>query len=200
MFLKRMSKLRDRAKEELERLRESERKTTEHLVEVLADVLQTTTETEDDTKMGSLVREVFKREGGVSALLEQCEQVSAHHGNRYQPFVWRYYSSHRKALFRVLKVLNIHSTTADQALINAMAFILEHEQDPKKYLEATIDLSFASGDWQRTVQTRRKHKDWFIRQHLETCVFSYVAAELKTGDLCVRGSEQFADYRDQLLS
>ena len=60
MFLKRMSKLRDRDKEELERLRESERKTAEHLVEVLADVLQTSTETQDDTKMGSLVREVFK--------------------------------------------------------------------------------------------------------------------------------------------
>ncbi len=200
MFLKRMSKLRGRAKEELERLQESERKTTEHLVEVLADVLQTTTETQDDTKMGQQVREVFKREGGASVLLEQCEQISAHHGNRYQPFVWRYYSSHRKALFRVLKVLDIHSTTADQALMHAVAFILEHEHDPKKYLETTIDLSFASGDWQRTVQTRRKHKDWFIRQHLETCVFSYVTVELKTGDLCVRGSEQFADYRDQLLS
>jgi len=47
---------------------------------------------------------------------------------------------------------------------------------------------------------RRKSKSWFLRQHLETCVFSYVAAELKTGDLCVAGSEQFADYREQLLS
>ena len=84
--------------------------------------------------------------------------------------------------------------------MNAVTFILEHEQDPKKYLEATIDLSFASKDWQRTVLVRRRRRDWFIRQHLETCVFSYVAAELKTGDLCVRGSEQFADYRDQLLS
>jgi len=200
MFLKRMSKLRDRAKDELERRRESERKTTEHLVEILADVLQTTTETEDDAKVGQQVREVFQREGGISVLLERCEQVSAHHGNRYQPLLWRFYASHRKALFRVLKVLDIHATTADQALMKAMAFILEHEHDPKKYLEATIDLSFASGDWQRTVQTRRKGKDWSIRQHLETCVFTYVATELKTGDLCVRGSEQFADYRDQLLS
>jgi hypothetical protein len=41
---------------------------------------------------------------------------------------------------------------------------------------------------------------WYIRQHLETCVFSYVAEELKSGDLCVAGSEQYADYRDQLLS
>jgi hypothetical protein len=62
------------------------------------------------------------------------------------------------------------------------------------------DLSFASNDWQQTVQVRRKRKDWSIRQHLETCVFTYIAAELKSGDLCVRGSEQFADYRDQLLS
>jgi hypothetical protein len=97
-------------------------------------------------------------------------------------------------------VLDIHSTTADQALMNAVAFILEHEHDPKKYLEATLDLSFASGDWQHTVRTRHKGKDCLIRQHLETCVFYHVAVELKIGDLCVRGSEQFADYRDQLLS
>ncbi|WP_268887365.1 Tn3 family transposase [Ktedonobacter robiniae] len=200
MFLKRMSKLHDRAREELERLRASERKITEHLVEVLADLLQTTTETEDDAKVGSLVREVFQREGGIATLQEQCEQVSAHHGNRYQPFLWRFYASHRKALFQVLKVLDIHATTADHSLMNAVTFILEHEHDPKKYLEATIDLSFANGDWLRTIQKRRRGKDWFIRQHLETCVLTYVATELKTGDLCIRGSEQFADYRDQLLS
>src|SRR6478609_2521251 len=100
MFLKRMSKLHDRAREELERLRASERKITEHLVDVLADLLQTTTEVEDDAKVGSLVREVFQREGGIAVLQEQCEQVSVHHGNRYQPFLWRFYASHRKALFQ----------------------------------------------------------------------------------------------------
>jgi TnpA family transposase len=200
MFLKRMGKLRDRAKEELEHLREQERETTEHLVEILSEIVTTTAETQDDAKMASQVRAILKREGGVATLLSQCEQVRAHHGNRYQPLLWHFYSRHRKALFRVLKVLDIRSTTADQALMKAMIFILEHEHDPKKYVEATIDLSFASGDWQRTVMVRRKGKDWFNRQHLETCVFSSLATELKTGDLCVRGSHQFADYRDQLLS
>ena len=38
------------------------------------------------------------------------------------------------------------------------------------------------------------------RRHLEVCVFSYVAEELRTGDLCVEGSEKYADYRQQLLS
>src|SRR5947209_16570757 len=108
--------------------------------------------------------------------------------------------SHRKALFRVIKTLDLSSTTSDQSLIEAMNFIIAHDHDPKKFLEATLDLSFASAKWQRTVIVRRKRKSWYIRQHLETCVFSYVAEELKTGDLCVAGSEQYADYRDQLLS
>jgi hypothetical protein len=183
MFTKRMSKLTTRAKEELERLREGERAISEHLVEVFSDVLQVTTETQDAAASDQQIRAVLEREGGAAHLLEQCEQVSAHHSDRYQPFVWRFYTSHRKALFRVIKTLEFRSTTSDQALILAMNFIIAHEQDPKKYLEATIDLSFASKKWLRTVMVRRKSKSWFIRQHLETCVFSYVAAELKVGDL-----------------
>ena len=140
MFLRRMSKLRDRAKEELETIRGKERATTEHLIDVFTDVLQTTTETPDNTEMGKGVRDVLDRSGGATSLLTQCEQVSAHHGNRHQPFLWRYYSSHRKVLFRFLKAFDLRSTTQDQALMHAAAFILEHEQDPKKYLEASLDL------------------------------------------------------------
>src|SRR6266496_3228628 len=169
MFLRRMSKLQDRAKEELETIRGREQTTTEHLIDVFTDVLQTTNDTPDNAEMGKGVREVLDRSGGASSLLSQCEQVRAHHGNRHQPFIWRYYSSHRKVLFRFLKALDLRSTTQDQALMQAVVFILEHEQDPKKYLEASLDVSFASQDWQKTIQVRRKRKDWYIRQHLETC-------------------------------
>ena len=34
----------------------------------------------------------------------------------------------------------------------------------------------------------------------EICIFSYLASELKTGDICVEGSDDFADYRSQLLT
>jgi TnpA family transposase len=34
---------------------------------------------------------------------------------------------------------------------------------------------------------------------LEVCIFTYLAFELKTGDLFVMGSENYADYREQLL-
>ena len=73
MFTKRMSELTSRAKQELERLRERERATTEHLVEVLSDVLQVTTETQDPASSNRQIREVLEREGGAAHLLEQCE-------------------------------------------------------------------------------------------------------------------------------
>jgi hypothetical protein len=35
---------------------------------------------------------------------------------------------------------------------------------------------------------------------LEVCVFSHLAAGLKSGDIGIAGSESFADYRQQLLA
>ena len=32
------------------------------------------------------------------------------------------------------------------------------------------------------------------------CMFSYIASEFKTGDICTEGSEEYADYRNQLLT
>jgi len=36
------------------------------------------------------------------------------------------------------------------------------------------------------------------RYHFEACVFSQLILELKAGDLCIVGSDAFADYREQL--
>jgi hypothetical protein len=38
------------------------------------------------------------------------------------------------------------------------------------------------------------------RQHFEACVFSQIRDDLKSGDLCIEGSEKYADYRKQLIS
>lgn len=37
------------------------------------------------------------------------------------------------------------------------------------------------------------------RRHLEVCVFSQILSELKSGDLYVEGSHEFANYSEQLL-
>ena len=62
------------------------------------------------------------------------------------------------------------------------------------------DLKFASVQWQRLVLEQLEQPKRMNRRHLEVCVFSYLAAELKSGDICVLGSGDYADYREQLLS
>ena len=45
-----------------------------------------------------------------------------------------------------------------------------------------------------------ENKQWWYKQYpLELCVFSHVAVDLRAGDLCVKGSQNYADIRAQLL-
>ena len=62
-----------------------------------------------------------------------------------------------------------------------------------------VDLGFAAERWQRFVVKPRSEPVALDRRALEVCVFVHVAAALQAGDLYVVGSENFADYRAQLL-
>ncbi len=61
-----------------------------------------------------------------------------------------------------------------------------------------VDLSFASEQWQRIVIDRGKPGQ-VHRRHFEACVFTYLASELRTGDIAVRGSQAYANWAEQLL-
>ena len=67
-------------------------------------------------------------------------------------------------------------------------------------LVGEVNLSFANDRWRSLVFEQKDGQAALNRRHLEVCVFYHLAAELKTGDVCVEGSEKYADYRDQLLS
>ncbi len=200
MFLKRMRTIHNKAKEELERLRMQHQETTEKLVIVLTDVLQVFADSKEATEAAQQVKSVFTDEGGVQQLLEECEAVRADTGNNYLPLLWRFYKSHRSAFFRLLHSLKLESTSQDQTLIEALSFLLANAHRRGVWLPAEVDLSFASDPWQRLVLVRQGTQVRMVRRHFEVCVFSYLAAELKSGDICVLGSDTYADYREQLLS
>jgi hypothetical protein len=63
----------------------------------------------------------------------------------------------------------------------------------------TFDTSFASENWNRAIRDRG-HPGMFVRRHLEACVLTYLAEELRTGDIAVAGAAAYADWADQLLS
>jgi hypothetical protein len=65
-----------------------------------------------------------------------------------------------------------------------------------------LNLSFVSDAWWPLVTGFRARTavSEIDRRMLELCVVIQVANDLKSGDLCIPGSDKFRDYRLQLLS
>jgi hypothetical protein len=86
-------------------------------------------------------------------------------------------------------------------VLQALKVLLAHEDVHGDWLPKSVevDLSFASEQWQHTVLARSNKGHRIARRHFEVCVFSNLANALNSGDVAVRGSDAYADYREQLL-
>jgi hypothetical protein len=66
-----------------------------------------------------------------------------------------------------------------------------------------LDLSWVGEKWWPllTGRTSRDPAPTEVdRRYFEICLFTQVVNELKSGDLCIPGSEEYGDYRNQLVS
>lgn len=88
MFIKRMSHIHRRGKDELERLRIKYRQKTEHLVATLADVIQVLETQTADEVAGKTIRSLLTTRGGTKSLQEDCDAISAFSGDNYFPLLW----------------------------------------------------------------------------------------------------------------
>ncbi|MFE3326764.1 hypothetical protein [Streptomyces sp. NPDC059176] len=61
-----------------------------------------------------------------------------------------------------------------------------------------VDISFATQNWRKAVVDKTRTGQ-FVRKHFEAMVFTALAEELRTGDVAVVGSEEYADWSKQLL-
>lgn len=200
MFLKQMKKISIRATEELQSIKEKQQATTEKLVSVLTNILHIFNVEADNSNSLEQLQEIFTQTGGVEHLLTECEEINAYQGNNHLPLMWRFYKSHRSTFYRIFNALRIESTSSDRKLVEAVEMLRSNFHRRGEWIKDEVDLSFASHQWQQMVLVKDKNGTKIMRRHFEVCVFSYLAAELKSGDIYVLGSEAYADYREQLLS
>ena len=153
---------------------------------------------QSDSIVGQNLKNILSKQN-IPSLLEDCEQLSAFHGNNYFPLLWRLYRSHRSALFRLISALEFKSTSRDDSMIMALEFLIASENRRGDNLEAAVDLSFAEEKWREIVLKTVDGLPAYDRKLFEVCVFSHLAQELKSGDIAVIGSEEYGDYRDGLL-
>ena len=202
MFLKRMRRTDNRARERLRELQDKHRAIEERMLAAFAEVLLQVETQETDAELGENVRTVVDAHGGVEHLLEQYDQVSAYHNGNHLPLLWPIHRVHRAVLYRILDLLKIRSATQDQRMLDALAYLQAYRNARRDHLpvDEAVDLGFASGRWKARVRARGTDgHPVFNRRELEVCVMSYLADGLRRGDLYVLGSQQYADYRRQLL-
>jgi TnpA family transposase len=116
----------------------------------------------------------------------------------------RYYRSHRPVLFELLDAIELEATSTDHSVRNAVEFLVANRHRVGEYIPdhqdgQPVDLSFAGEMWQRTLRDRHR-PNRLRRRHFEVCVFAHLAAELRTGDIAVAGSESYANLHTQLMS
>jgi Tn3 transposase DDE domain len=148
-------------------------------------------------------------------ILEQCEAHQATAGRNYLPFLTRFYSHHRAALFNFIESVELLSTSSDRSMTDAIRFLIAHRKTRLDRLPVrtdgsgedhealTLDLSFVGELWWPLVvmdATPKQEPAHVSRRWLEICVFTEVMRELKSGDLCIPGSDRYSDFREQFVS
>ncbi|MEV5322724.1 Tn3 family transposase [Nonomuraea sp. NPDC052634] len=154
------------------------------------------------------VRAAVEQAGGFAAQLADIEEVAAFHGDAHELLVYRFFKKDRPALFELAGKLRLKATSSDDSVLAALAHAREHSPKRRDFIplppaveedEPESGIAFASGNWRRAV-TERRRPGMVARRHFEAMVFCYLAEELRTGDVAVLGSNEYADWGAHLLS
>ncbi|MGZ5006674.1 MAG: hypothetical protein ACXV8W_02080 [Methylobacter sp.] len=114
-------------------------------------------------------------------------------------------------MLRILSKLKLESTSQDASFERSLAFMLENSHRQSEWLTlkgkgkialTADDLSWIPEKWWKLVTGEVKRDAVPARingRQFEACVCSQMVRELKSGDLCVIGSDAYSDHRQELV-
>lgn len=199
MIVKRIQHVHTQGKEALNEYRKKHQAETDALIGKLRDILVAIRDTEPRDERLDAVENAAGSDTDES--IDRCDAHMAFANDNYASFLWHFHKSQRTVLFRVLDAIELASTSADKSTESLIAFIKKHRKSKAGMVDVKgLDLSWVSEKWWRVLVERSKDKEKVDRRHFEVCVFSHIMHELKSGDLCIRGSDRYSDYTEQLIS
>jgi TnpA family transposase len=225
MFCRRVGTLTKRSRDELEALKRQHQEITERLVTNYRSVLE---RIDPDGPAGAqeqaalaAARTAVTSTGGFIAQYNDIDKVTAHHGDNHVPLVARHFRNDRAAMLAMVGALALEATSADRSVLDLLEHVRTHAALTRDYIPDHVmavdeagtplfdehgkprvrvfDTSFASENWNKAIRDRA-HPGMFVRRHLEACVLTYLAEELRTGDVAVEGAQSYASWADQLIS
>ena len=146
MMLRRIRRTQAMAKEQLDDLHDQHRAIEENLISIFGQVLETEPTQDTDAAFGRQVRKLLSEQGGVAALAQQCETVSAWHRGNDLPLLWPIHARHRVLLFRLLDLMVVQSATQDRSLLEALAIVSSHRHARRNDVLGSMGLSLHRND------------------------------------------------------
>lgn len=211
IFIRQVKKLHNHANEALTLYRVGHAERTDALIAKLREVALAYKMEGSREERFSAIESVLKTE--ADQILDQCAAHGAVAENSHLSFLPKLYRGLRSTLFLFLESAPLVATTQDQALAKAVDFMLANRGARADWLKTAVsessggqnllDTSFVPEKWWRLVTggTERTGQPVRVdRRYFELCVFSEVMQALKSGDLCIPGSDEFSDYRRELVS
>jgi hypothetical protein len=208
IFCRQMKKALHSAEEALEKYLEDNQDKTDEILRRFAmlETLLNSSRSEEEQLKG--VRQA------VTARPDLCEfsRLHAEYGGKNEfRFVWQFFKPRRAEMLRILSRLKLESTSQDSSFERSLAFMLENSHRQSEWLSlngkgkialTADDLSWIPEKWWKLVtgEVKRDAVPTRInRRQFESCVCLQMIRELKSGDLCVIGSDAYSDHRNELV-
>jgi hypothetical protein len=202
MFCRRVATLMKRARVELEELKKKQQKVTEALIVNYRQVLEHLDPlgpvAAQQAAALEMARKTVEAAGGFPEELARIDVVRATHGDNHVPLVARHFRKDRSSMLAMVGVLDLEATGADRSVLRLLDYMREHTMLTRDHIPDRIPV-FASENWNKAIRDRNR-PGMFVRRHLEACVLTYLAEELRTGDVAVTGAQAYANWADQLLT
>ncbi len=199
MFCRLIAIAHKQAKTKLEKKLNSSKDDTCNVIELFQKIIDDGRSIKNYCLFAKTFHETIIDAGGFDLIDSKCNDILASHGKEYRIFLPEQIQKRRALLFKILKALQLNSSTQDDKLIMAMQYILNNETKRSKFIDNDIDLPFITHFWQKRVFTGSAKNRKINRKALESCIFDFISKGLNSGDVYAPGAREYADYRSELL-
>lgn len=148
-----------------------------------------------EERLGAI--ETILENNNIGEIIEKCDNHNAYSGNNYYHFSWNALRGNRSLLFKLLDAIELYSTTQNKSMEASIETIKKYRRSNKlEYIELNeekLDLSWVNDQWWKLLTgytTRKDYPEKIERRNFETCVLYQIMYELKSGDLCIKDSDE----------
>lgn len=209
MLIKQINKTHTKGKSILAEHQEKNRENVDELIDMLHQILVARKEGGTSSKRDEIQSSIIS--GREDQLIKRCEDHSLYAGNNYFPFLWSAHKPYRSILFKILTSIELGTTVKGNGPLDATSFLIQHKRNWRYQIDLSglknddsiMDLSWISDYWWKLVFGKSRGEivpETVDRRNFELCVFYYIKEGLKSGDIYIKNSDKFSDYRSQLIS